>query len=178
MDGVDATFSGSVAGDNLGYKTSGAGDLNNDGFSDFIISVPGDDSNGSNSGAVYVFFGDTTISNTPDLVLLGHHQDQGFGSRSIAAGKDINDDGYDDIVIGDNFFSLGSASYEGRIYIYYGGNAMNNEADVVITGKSAGMRLGGDLRSVRCGRRSCGLRAVHVPLQHRPDPPGGCRCRR
>jgi hypothetical protein len=142
MDGIDATFTGLVAGDNLGYKNSGAGDLNNDGFSDFIISVPGDDSNGSNSGAVYVFFGDTTISNTPDLVLYGHYPNQGFGSRGIAAGKDINDDGYDDIVIGDNFFSLGSASYEGRIYIYYGGSAMNNEADVVFTGKSAGMRLG------------------------------------
>jgi hypothetical protein len=33
-------------------------------------------------------------------------------------------------------------SYEGRIYIYYGGSSMDSLADVVLTGKEAGSKLG------------------------------------
>ncbi|MGV7224182.1 MAG: FG-GAP-like repeat-containing protein [Nitrospinales bacterium] len=137
MDGVDVTFTGVNTEDRLGFRTSAAGDLNGDGYDDFIISVPGDDSTGNNAGAVYVFFGDTAISTTPDLVLYGHYDEQSFGSRNITAGGDINNDGFDDIIIGDSFFSYSELSYEGRLYIYYGGNSMDNEVDNIITGSSS-----------------------------------------
>ena len=142
LNGVDIIFEGETAGDNLGQKTCVAGDLNNDGFADFMIGVPGNDYNGPNAGAVMVFFGDTTISNTADLVIYNNYTGPSYASVNIGGGGDINNDGFDDIVIGDGFFSLTSASNEGRINVFYGGNSMDNEPDVIFTGSSAGMRLG------------------------------------
>ncbi|MEW6069945.1 MAG: integrin alpha, partial [Candidatus Thermoplasmatota archaeon] len=51
---------GAMAGDNFGWNVSYAGDLNGDGYDDFIMGAPYNDSeDGSKSecGAVYIFFG-------------------------------------------------------------------------------------------------------------------------
>ncbi len=149
LDNYDAIFEGESVDDNLGAKTTNAGDLNNDGFTDFLIAVPGDDSNGSNTGAVQVFFGKDTISNIPDLVLYGTQADPfpfNFASH-LGSGGDINNDGFDDIVISNGLFSLTSSSNEGRIYIFYGGTSINATPDVVLTGKSEKMYLG--LRTIK-----------------------------
>mgnify|MGYP000264156979 CR=1 FL=1 len=48
----DATASG----DDLGRAVSSAGDVNGDGVADLAIGAPGDDSNGSDRGAVWILF--------------------------------------------------------------------------------------------------------------------------
>jgi len=43
--------------------------------------------------------------------------------RAVSSAGDINNDGYDDVLVG--------APVLGRVYIYFGGPAMDNIADVV-----------------------------------------------
>ena len=70
------------------------------------------------------------------------HTGQEFGGKDVAGGGDLNGDGYSDIVVSDNLYSKTADSFEGRLYIYYGGIQMDTVMDAVITGDTAGIRLG------------------------------------
>ena len=48
---------GAQQDDWFGWNGSCAGNLNGDLFDDVIVGAPGDDSNGQNSGAAYIFYG-------------------------------------------------------------------------------------------------------------------------
>lgn len=92
----------------LGYKMAMVGDVNNDGFNDAAIGAPGlvDIITGSGSlasvGGVFVFHGSATgLSIVPDNVLqpTGLIAGSLFG-YSIASGKLVGNDNYNDLVIG------------------------------------------------------------------------------
>ena len=112
-------FYGSEAGHLAGYDVSSAGDFNQDGFGDILISVPGQtwvDSNlRERLGVVYLIFGGTHLYNsTWDLSEVGSSDLPGIvfyspyvkGRPNEAAPLhvgfigDINDDGFGDIAIG------------------------------------------------------------------------------
>ncbi len=146
MVGYDATFTGTNSDDNLGSKISAAGDLNGDAYMDFLIAIPGDDTNGPDAGSILVYFGGETINETPSLKILGESDTQHFGISEICGGGDINNDGYDDILYSDPSFSLTESSFEGRIYVFYGGAEMDNIMDANLIGDSANARLGSILK--------------------------------
>ena len=54
---ADLHFTGEKAEDYLGRWVSGAGDVNGDGLSDFLIGAAGNDAGGMNAGKVYLIFG-------------------------------------------------------------------------------------------------------------------------
>ncbi|MCF2873053.1 integrin alpha, partial [Octadecabacter sp. G9-8] len=57
-DGIGGfVINGVAESDRTGNSVSGAGDVNGDGFDDLIVGAPGDDTNGSSSGASFVIFG-------------------------------------------------------------------------------------------------------------------------
>lgn len=62
-------INGIGAGDFTGYSVAGAGDINGDGHSDLIIGALRADINGSDSGSVFVVFGNTTVA-TPSASTL------------------------------------------------------------------------------------------------------------
>jgi FG-GAP repeat protein len=103
--------------DNFGIAVSGAGDLNNDGFDDFIVGASSADPRGRlNAGAVYAYSG-------ADGSLLfqwnGEAKEDFFGSRVSGAG-DVNHDGYDDVIIGAPRASPANKWRAGSVYVYSG----------------------------------------------------------
>tara|TARA_R110002096_G_scaffold416576_3_gene619589 strand:- start:32597 stop:34816 length:2220 start_codon:yes stop_codon:yes gene_type:complete len=117
-------FMGGSANSQTGVSVSGAGDLNGDGFDDIIIGS-------SNLGKSYVVFGGNSYNSaTFDLSSLdGEHgfvvQGVDFGDNSgysVSDAGDINNDGFDDIVIG-AYFADGAGNAEensGESYLIFG----------------------------------------------------------
>ncbi|MBV6478413.1 MAG: hypothetical protein HGGPFJEG_01168 [Ignavibacteria bacterium] len=110
----------------FGSSVSSAGDVNNDGFSDVVIGAP-HDFDPADTGKVFVFFGGSSMDTSADVIMSGKVIADDFGA-SVSSAGDINADGYSDIIVGG--FPLSSEN--ARAYIYYGGAAMNNTADVII----------------------------------------------
>ncbi len=129
----DITLRGEAKFNRFGTSMGFAGDLNNDGYSDVIIGAPGYEVDGERAGRVYIYYGNNSLDAEPDVVITGHGY-QGIG-RSIGRADDVNNDGYDDIVIGTPYSGAapGGSSY---VYVYYGGAEMDTTADIVFEKKS------------------------------------------
>ena len=119
---------GEAENDHLGESASTAGDINGDGFDDLIIGAPWANPNGDYSSSSYVVFGKTSgfdalldLSRLDDM--NGFRLDGGSSSgSSVSNGGDVNDDGFDDLIIGaPEFDSNGSGFYKsGNTYVVFG----------------------------------------------------------
>jgi len=89
------SFDGDSSYEFLGRSVSGAGDLNADGFADFIIGAPGDHKGGVNSGSAWVYSG---LDGTLLLELQGKPYD--MLGQSVSGAGDVNGDGFADFIIG------------------------------------------------------------------------------
>jgi hypothetical protein len=105
----------------FGFAASGAGDVNNDGYDDVIIGANGEEPSPglNNAGRAYVFNGQTgAVIHTlvsPNAQAGGH-----FGV-SVSGAGDVNNDGYDDVLIGASNEDPGaSPQYAGRAYVFNG----------------------------------------------------------
>lgn len=129
-------FSGEAEFDEAGTSVAPAGDVNGDGFADFIIGSPGNDSTDDNAGTVYIVFGQEAhygaqSITAADVILAGETAGEGAGSVVAEAG-DINADGYDDVLVSAPYSSY-NASEGGLVYVVYGSAtlASSNLADQV-----------------------------------------------
>ncbi len=128
-------LSGITAGDYFGISVSSAGDVNGDGYADFIVGAP---QRNSSFGAVYVYLGSSgTISTSPVTTLNGTAS--GSFGVSVACAGDVNGDGYSDIIIGAN--TLNTAT--GAIYLYQGSSTgISTTASQTINGLAISTAFG------------------------------------
>ena len=106
------------------------GDVNNDGFDDFIIGDPQKRVFYPGAGKAYLYFGGVEIDTIPDMVFEGEYWYYFLG-RNVSAAGDVNGDGYDDWLINalfDDWYAFG------RIYLYYGGEHPDGICDVFFIG--------------------------------------------
>ncbi len=118
---LDWTFLGDVKGELLGQVVAYAGDVNGDTYADILIGTPKDNTETGKVGSVRAFF--SNAGGLPDQASWTAHSDQSgslFG-QAVSNGGDVNNDGYDDIVIGAPHYKNGDTeSAEGRAYIFFG----------------------------------------------------------
>jgi hypothetical protein len=102
-DGSNAYFGNSVAS---------AGDVNGDGFADFLVGAPGA---ASNAGAVHLYLGGgSTVSQHVDLV--SPDGASSYFGNSVASAGDVNGDGYADFLIA----AYMTSSSTGVAHLYLG----------------------------------------------------------
>ncbi|MBC8370787.1 MAG: FG-GAP repeat protein [Planctomycetes bacterium] len=107
----------------FGASVAGVDDVDRNGFRDIIIGAPGATVNNKRVGAAHVFSG--SWNGDPNFgqhvyTFHGNHDDSGFGSR-VAAGDDVNRDGFPDILVSaPGFDSITGRSYPGAVDVYSG----------------------------------------------------------
>ena len=112
MDNViDVTLS--TASQN-GRSVNATGDANGDGFDDVITA---------SFDYAYLFYGGVAMDGVSDLKLDGDLN--GFDVARVSFAGDVNNDGFDDILVGSDTFN--------RAVLFYGGSPMNNIVDVTFT---------------------------------------------
>jgi hypothetical protein len=123
------------AGDYFGIAVSSAGDVNGDGYADFLVGAPG-----VGSGRAEIYFGGATLDDAPDVTLAGQANGDFFG-YPLAPLQDINGDGFGDLLV--TAASNDTAGMDaGRAYVYFGGTTMDATADLTLDGEAAGDAYG------------------------------------
>ena len=127
------TFAGETAVDLFGWSVASAGDVNNDGYADLIVGAVANDAAGRNAGRAYVFSG---LTGDTFYVFTGEAAGDNFGN-SVASAGDVNNDGFDDLVVGAH--AVPGGTKPGRAYVFSG---LNGDTIYVFTGEAAGDRFG------------------------------------
>ena len=134
-------INGQSAGDKSGLSVASAGDINGDGFDDFIVGAPyGDPSAGSNAGKAYVVFGkagsfgasldlSSIAAGTGGFVINGQAAGDIAGFAVSTAG-DINGDGFADLIVGARYADPAGGANAGKAYAIFGASSFGASVDL------------------------------------------------
>ncbi|MEO5673527.1 MAG: integrin alpha, partial [Chitinophagales bacterium] len=128
------TAEGNQAEAQFGNSVAGAGDINNDGYSDVIIGASVFDNDLPDEGRVFLYNGSITgLVSNPSWAVESNQSGSQFG-WSVSGAGDVNNDGYSDVIVGAPLYSNGQAN-EGRAFVYHG-SAGGLSTDASWTGES------------------------------------------
>jgi hypothetical protein len=144
----DWTSEGDQAGAQYGACVQGAGDLNGDGYDDVVVGSWLWTHDQPNEGAAFVFLGsDSGLADTPAWSYESDSDNAVFGYFCTGA-RDVNADGFDDLVVGARRFSGNGLFREGRVYVFLGSPTGPSLApDWVRDGGQAGGEFGESVAS-------------------------------
>jgi hypothetical protein len=126
----------------MGFFTSGAGDVNGDGYSDIIVSANLFDNVEANEGAAFIYHGSVTGINTTAAAMVESNVANANFGREVGCAGDVNGDGYSDIIVGAWSYANGQVD-EGAAYIYHGSvTGINTTAALLIESNQPGAAFG------------------------------------
>ena len=109
------------ASDNFGSYVTSAGDINNDGYSDVLVSAYLADYGGFQEGTVFVFVGSATGLNPVWVHRLDRNQSAAHFGHGISSAGDINGDGFSDVIVGSSkWIQTVGGNDQGAAFIWYG----------------------------------------------------------
>jgi len=167
LDGSNGfTINGADAGDNSGYAVSDAGDMNGDGIADFVVSaIKASQSGRPSTGETFVVYGSNnlpsnlnlnTLNGSTGYVIKGIDADDESGI-SVSSAGDVNNDGFDDLLIGASGGDPNSLIDAGESYVVYGSASTSSILELsdldgangyVINGGDAGDAAGGAVSGI------------------------------
>jgi hypothetical protein len=102
----------------FGTSVASAGDVNDDGYPDVIVSAPLYGNGENAEGGAFVYHGSPSgLSTTPSWIAEGNRA--GVELEVVSTAGDVNGDGYSDVIIGADSFTNGESS-EGRAFVFHG----------------------------------------------------------
>ena len=127
-------FSGDESGMKTGYSVASAGDVDNDGQDDILISEPyALTPQNMNAGAVHLIYGSTIESissldvSAADISFWGEANSDRAG-HAIASAGDIDGDGLDDIMMSAPYHDVGPLG--GKVYLFKGSSLVGNSLNM------------------------------------------------
>ncbi|MBN1316380.1 MAG: FG-GAP repeat protein, partial [Anaerolineales bacterium] len=119
---ADASFFGEDGYDHAGSSVAGIGDVNGDGFDDFLINAPNNEEGAFFAGQSYLVLGkasgwlnDVDLSEV-DASFIGEAS-QDYSGTALAVVGDVNGDGYDAVLIGAQNYDDGENANAGKVYL-------------------------------------------------------------
>ena len=131
---------GAPGGSMLGASVSGAGDVNGDGYDDYIIGAPGASSSypdEEQAGRAYLIYGSANPAGIVDVSNLGSSGVEIIGARegshlgaSVSGARDFDGDGFADILLGAPEDSNDSEEVCGSAFLIRGSNSLPSTIDL------------------------------------------------
>ncbi len=147
LSAATAIFQGVMENDRSGSSLAAAGDVNGDGYGDILIgAVSATVGTSLQVGSAYLIHGGLSLTGTlsladADATFTSIDSIGGSAGCAVAGLGDIDGDGYDDLLIGDNKADPGGLSNAGEAYLFHGSARLTGtlslaDADARFTGGS------------------------------------------
>src|SRR5438128_1531966 len=91
----------------FGCSVASAGDVNGDGYDDVLVGATGYDDGSVEEGRAYLYLGSAKGLETTAAWTAESDQDNATFGISVSSAGDVNGDGYDDVVVGADFYDDG-----------------------------------------------------------------------
>jgi FG-GAP repeat. len=130
---------GTIPYEYFGWSVGTAGDVNGDGYDDFLVGAPNAHATGGMvaAGVAYLYFGGPVLTL---LELAGAANGDQFG-YSVGTAGDVNGDGYDDVIVGAPRNDVPGTD-GGQAYVFFGGATPDATVDLTLSGAAAGDQYG------------------------------------
>ena len=136
------SFTAYNTGAEFGYSVSPAGDVNGDGYADVLIGARKDTLHVYREGVVYLFYGSPAGLVSTPVWKMGSGQQGAAWGQVVAPAGDVNDDGFDDVLIGAPAYKADQAPV-GGVFLFLGSaNGLANTPDWQVIGEQPDAELG------------------------------------
>jgi hypothetical protein len=129
----------------FGASVETAGDVNGDGYADWLVGEPYRDAAHLDQGYAYVYFGGPTPLYYGGPEILTTQIDGAYFGKCLASAGDVNGDGFADVIVGAPNVFLGNRSGEAFLYLGNSGGVSSGEVytfDSSTAGEETGVAVG------------------------------------